>query len=381
MSARISPSLREKSSRLHRKIQARTPISAHIRYIMATQTTTRKRKSADGTTESVKKVRTVKSAEQPTPLKSALKKTKTRSTKTAGEETPAPVVEEVETLPPPTQEPITTDLTTDQTAALLAGFSSDEDEASEDEAGIAVSKLPKAPSSAAILKLKETAASRDTETTPGVVYIGRIPHGFYEHQMRAYFSQFGDITNLRLMRSSKTGNSQHHGFIEFASAAVAEIVCKTMDKYLLFGHILQVKRVPAEQVNEKMWRRSGRRARHPAPRNKLEGSQLRRGATREVWEARVEREEKKRLQKAEKLKELGYEFDMPEIKAVSEVPVKQKAIEGVDGIDAAAVEEGVAVEENITTQNGSTTQEVVTKKKRPASGKTEVKKVVKKVKA
>jgi len=37
----------------------------------------------------------------------------------------------------------------------------------------------------------------------GVVYLSRIPHGFYEDQLRAYFSQFGDITRLRLSRNKK----------------------------------------------------------------------------------------------------------------------------------------------------------------------------------
>ena len=36
-----------------------------------------------------------------------------------------------------------------------------------------------------------------------VVYVGRIPHGFYEDQMRKFFSQFGDIQNLRLSRNRK----------------------------------------------------------------------------------------------------------------------------------------------------------------------------------
>lgn len=37
----------------------------------------------------------------------------------------------------------------------------------------------------------------------GVIYLGRIPHGFYEDQMRDYFSQFGEITRLRLSRNKK----------------------------------------------------------------------------------------------------------------------------------------------------------------------------------
>jgi RNA recognition motif-containing protein len=37
----------------------------------------------------------------------------------------------------------------------------------------------------------------------GVLYLGRIPHGFYEEEMKAYFSQFGDISRLRLARNKK----------------------------------------------------------------------------------------------------------------------------------------------------------------------------------
>ena len=39
--------------------------------------------------------------------------------------------------------------------------------------------------------------------TPGVLYVGHIPHGFYEHEMRSFFSQFGTVNRLRLSRSKK----------------------------------------------------------------------------------------------------------------------------------------------------------------------------------
>lgn len=38
---------------------------------------------------------------------------------------------------------------------------------------------------------------------PGAIYLGHIPHGFYEKEMRGYFSQFGKVTRLRLFRSKK----------------------------------------------------------------------------------------------------------------------------------------------------------------------------------
>ncbi|CAE1313648.1 NOP15 [Acanthosepion pharaonis] len=83
---------------------------------------------------------------------------------------------------------------------------------------------------------------------PGVVYIGQIPHGFYENQMREFFGQFGKVRRLRLSRSKKTGNSKGFAFIEFESEEVAEIVAETMDNYLMYEKLLKCKVVPPEKV-------------------------------------------------------------------------------------------------------------------------------------
>eukprot|EP00516_Mucochytrium_quahogii_P007505 CAMPEP_0203746584 /NCGR_PEP_ID=MMETSP0098-20131031/1984_1 /ASSEMBLY_ACC=CAM_ASM_000208 /TAXON_ID=96639 /ORGANISM=" , Strain NY0313808BC1" /LENGTH=178 /DNA_ID=CAMNT_0050634737 /DNA_START=33 /DNA_END=566 /DNA_ORIENTATION=- len=42
----------------------------------------------------------------------------------------------------------------------------------------------------------------------GVVYLGHIPHGFYEEQMKGFFSQFGNVKQLRLSRSKKKRGNQ-----------------------------------------------------------------------------------------------------------------------------------------------------------------------------
>lgn len=59
--------------------------------------------------------------------------------------------------------------------------------------------------------------------------------------MQGYFSQFGDVKQLRLSRNKKTGASKHYAYIEFESEDVAKIVAETMDNYLLFGKLLQCK--------------------------------------------------------------------------------------------------------------------------------------------
>ena len=39
----------------------------------------------------------------------------------------------------------------------------------------------------------------------GVVYIKHIPHGFYEDEMKAFFSQFGKVLRVCVARSPKVG--------------------------------------------------------------------------------------------------------------------------------------------------------------------------------
>lgn len=36
----------------------------------------------------------------------------------------------------------------------------------------------------------------------GVVYLGHVPHGFYEDEMRQFFSQFGKVTHINIPRSA-----------------------------------------------------------------------------------------------------------------------------------------------------------------------------------
>lgn len=155
----------------------------------------------------------------------------------------------------------------------------------------------------------------------------RIPHGFYEHQMRAYFSQFGEITRLRLSRNRITGRSKHYAFVEFSSTSVAKIVAATMDNYLMYGHILKCKYVPSEQLHPEIWRGANRRFKK-TPWNRIERKRLEKGKTREQWAERIQKEQQKRQAKAKKLKALGYDMELPQLKSVDEVPVQEsKAIE------------------------------------------------------
>jgi len=67
------------------------------------------------------------------------------------------------------------------------------------------------------------------EDSRGVIYIGHLPFGFFEQQLKGFFSQFGTVTRVRLSRNPKTGRSRHYGFVEFLEREVAAIAADTMD--------------------------------------------------------------------------------------------------------------------------------------------------------
>jgi nucleolar protein 15 len=52
-------------------------------------------------------------------------------------------------------------------------------------------------------KLKIKAGELDKK---GIIYIGHLPKGFNEQELRKFFEQFGEISRLRVSRSSKVHN-------------------------------------------------------------------------------------------------------------------------------------------------------------------------------
>lgn len=222
----------------------------------------------------------------------------------------------------------------DTAPALLKGFDSDNEDAAEDK-NFDASKL------GAIPQFKKTSkklrqAKESKSDGPGVVYIGRIPHGFYESQMREYFSQFGTITRLRLSRNKKTGASKHFAFIEFESDEVAKIVADTMDNYLMFGHILKCKYAPAENLHADVWKGANKKYRK-IPQHKLLRQKAEQPKTEEQIEKKLKKVQGKREKKAKQLAEMGYEFELPTLikPIVSEKAVEQPAIE--DKVEGALV--------------------------------------------
>ncbi|KAG0204585.1 MKI67 FHA domain-interacting nucleolar phosphoprotein [Mortierella sp. GBA30] len=181
------------------------------------------------------------------------------------------------------------------------------------------------PKAAATLrkKLGSLGQPKDKNAT-GVVYLGRIPHGFYEEQMQAYFSQFGKVLRLRLSRNKKTGKSKHYAFIEFASQEVADIVADTMDNYLLFGHQLKCKALQPSQIHPAMFLGANKKFK-AIPWQKISkekhNAEKSPSQMKQVAKKLLKNESAKRA----KLAELGIDYEFPGYKAsVQEKPKHTK---------------------------------------------------------
>ncbi|KAK9685800.1 RNA recognition motif [Popillia japonica] len=97
------------------------------------------------------------------------------------------------------------------------------------------------------LQVQENLRPRKHKTQLGLIYIGHLPHGFYEEEMREYFKQFGVVTNVRVCRSKRTGKSKGYGFVQFLHPEVAQVAAETMDNYLFFNRRLVCKYIPPEK--------------------------------------------------------------------------------------------------------------------------------------
>lgn len=74
----------------------------------------------------------------------------------------------------------------------------------------------------------------------GVLYVGHLPKGFNETELKNFFTQFGEVTKLRVSRSVKTARSRGYAFLEFAEKKVATIAAGSMHNYMIFGRQLDV---------------------------------------------------------------------------------------------------------------------------------------------
>ncbi|XP_033121888.1 MKI67 FHA domain-interacting nucleolar phosphoprotein-like [Anneissia japonica] len=148
---------------------------------------------------------------------------------------------------------------------------------------------------------------------PGVIYVGHIPHGFFEPQMRHFFSQFGTVTRLRISRSRKSGRSKGYGFVEFEYNEVAKIAAETMNNYLTYNKLLKCHLMPKEKVHPELFKGCEHRFFNPSVKRKKAIAQYNSSLTADGHRVHKLLEKRARQSKARQKKiakaGINYEFD------------------------------------------------------------------------
>jgi len=181
----------------------------------------------------------------------------------------------------------------------------------------------------------------ESSSSSEVVYLGHIPHGFFEPQIRKYFSQFGGVRKVRLCRSKKSGKSKCYGFIKFSSALVAKAASEAMDNYLMFNKILKCKVLSKEKIPAKLFKGCDKvftRSLWPS----INASRQNRQKTPEADDRRRKRFVAKMDAKNKKLAALGikysYIIDSECQASTTTTEVKQEVKNEVDDADATIVD-------------------------------------------
>lgn len=229
----------------------------------------------------------------------------------------------------------------------------EEDEEEDDEEGEKKPKEKKARTKADRIEKALAKEDVDEEEPRGVIYLGHIPKGFTEPQMRTFFNQFGTVTRLRLSRSKKNAAPKGYGFIEFKEVEVASIVAKTMNKYMMFGKQLVSHLVDPSKLHPRLFKGatkkfanlSGvRRQKHrltinDRPQLMIDGESLPQPTERQD-KRRAKKEAK--LQKAMKMLEMDFEYndndeeEAPPAKSPKKSPAKSPKKSPADAGEPAA---------------------------------------------
>jgi len=120
---------------------------------------------------------------------------------------------------------------------------------------------------------------------------------------------------LRVSRSVKTARSRGYAFIEFEEMKVADIASKAMDKYMMFGRVLDVHLM---QDAHKDTFRHGNRDWKFVPTQEIFRNSKNSEKTPAQKKARVEGLLQKEKEKRDRLKELEIDYDFHGYKALAE---------------------------------------------------------------
>lgn len=170
-----------------------------------------------------------------------------------------------------------------------------------------------------------------------VIYLGHLPPGFEEGEIRGFLTQFGSIRKLRLSRSKKTGNSRGYAFVEFVDPEVAAIVADTMSGYFLMEKRLVCHIMPRDKCHPNLFDGHNKKF-IKVDWQGINREQVNKPRTAEGMKKITARLVKREAAKRKKLEALGIDYDFPGYEAGAEAAAAETKAKTKE----AAAEEGTA---------------------------------------
>ena len=72
------------------------------------------------------------------------------------------------------------------------------------------------------------------------IYVGNLPYSVTDSTLESNFAEFGSVSSAKVMMDRETGRSKGFGFVEMASADVAEAAIKALNGVSVDGRSITV---------------------------------------------------------------------------------------------------------------------------------------------
>lgn len=72
------------------------------------------------------------------------------------------------------------------------------------------------------------------------IYVGNLPYSVTDEELRAAFSEFGDVSSVNLITDKFTGQSKGFAFVEMPSNSEADRAIKALNETAFKGRKLKV---------------------------------------------------------------------------------------------------------------------------------------------
>src|SRR3954468_15706143 len=72
------------------------------------------------------------------------------------------------------------------------------------------------------------------------IYVGNLPYSVTDSTLESNFAEFGSVSSAKVMMDRETGRSKGFGFVEMATAEVAQAAIKALDGMSVDGRSITV---------------------------------------------------------------------------------------------------------------------------------------------